>query len=291
MPVEQGGAPRRHHSEGAAAANVVPTVVGEVHAGAVVQHARVVVEVEPKEAQLRAVAPSEGQFPVGVREPKRQASVVDVRVEQLGGLFEVAVLDAQQVADAACAVLRHALERSVDEQLGAEGARPHLAFRLAHVAVAGADVHHRADASTVFGREGACVDVGVGQGVRVEHTEQPNAVEGVVDQHAVEQDLVLDGRPATDVELPALVAGGDEARQDLQGLDEVRRAAEAGDALDVRRTDGLNGSADLGGLFFTVRAHLGALERHDLGGQQEVLGDHLVVAHLHGLPQGLVLQA
>ena len=291
VPVEQGGAPWRNHGERAAAADVVPAVVGEVHAGAVVQHARVVVEVEPKEAQLGAVTPSKRQFPVGVREPKWQASVVDVGVEQLGGLFEVAVLDAQQVADAACAVLGHALQRPVHEQLGAEGTRPHLAFCLAHVAVAGADVHHRADASAVFGRESTSVDVGVRQGVRVEDAEQPDAVEGVVDQHAVEQDLVLDGRPAADVELSPLVACGDKARQDLQGLDEVRRTTKAGDAFDVGRADGLDGRADLGGLFFTVRAHLGAFERHDLGGQQEVLGDHLVVAHLHGLPQRLVLQA
>ena len=291
VPVEQGGAPWRHHGEGAAAADVVPTVVGEVHAGAVVQHARVVVEVEPKEAQLGAVAPSEGQFPVGVREPKWQASVVDVGVEQLGGLFEVAVLDAQQVADAACAVLRHALQRAVDEQLGTEGARPHLAFCLAHVAVACADVHHRADASSVLGREGARVDVGVGQGVRVEDAEQPDAVEGVVDQHAVEQDLVLDGGPTSDVELTTLVTCGDESRQHLEGLDEVRRATKTGDALDVRRADGFDRRADLGGLFFAVGAHFCAFKRHNLGGKQEVFGDHLVVAHLHRLAQCFVLQA
>ena len=104
MSVEQGGAPWGNHREGAPSANVVPTVIGEVHARAVVQHTRVVVEIEPKQAQLGAVPSTEGQLSIGVREAKWQASVVDVGIEQLRGLLEVAVLDAQQVTDAACAI-------------------------------------------------------------------------------------------------------------------------------------------------------------------------------------------
>ena len=80
----------------------------------------------------------------------------------------------------------------------------------------------------------------VGNDVRVEDTEEANAVEGIVDDHAVEQHLVLDGRSPADVELSALVTCGHKARKRLQHLHQVRRATQAGDALDVGGLDGLD---------------------------------------------------
>ena len=103
------------------------------------------------------------------------------------------MLHAQQVADAARAVLGHGPEWAVNQQFGTKGARPHTAFGFAHVSVARADVHHAADAPTVFGRKGPRVDICVGQCIGVKHTEKSDAVKGVVNQHAVEQHLVLDG--------------------------------------------------------------------------------------------------
>ena len=129
-------------------------------------------------------------------------------------------------------------KRTFDQELAAEWACPDATGEASEAAVPGGDVHDGADPPTVAATEASGVDVGVGDDVRVEHAEQANAVEGIVDDHAVQQDLVLDGRATADVELTALVSCGDETGQGLQHLHEVRRAAEAGNAFDVRRLDG-----------------------------------------------------
>ena len=78
-------------------------------------------------------------------------------------------------------------------------------------------------------------------------------MERVVYDHAVEQDFVLDGRAAADVELTPLVAGAHETGHDLEGLDQVRLAAEAGDALEVGGADGGDGEVDFRLGFLAVR--------------------------------------
>ena len=185
MSIEKCGAAWRHHREGAPTSDIPPSIVGKSHPGAVVQHAGVVVEVESKETQLGPVTTAKRQFAVGIGEPKRQTAIVDVWVKKLRALLEVAVLDAQEITDPAGAVLGHGTERTVDQQLRAKGTGPHFSFCLAHVPIARPDVHDRTDAASVFGRECACVNIRIGQGVGIKDAEQANAVKCVVDEHAV----------------------------------------------------------------------------------------------------------
>ena len=290
MSVQQNGASGRHNGEGSPSAHVSPAVVGKVHPSAVVQHTGVVHKVESKDAELRTIAPAKSDFAVGIGEAKRQPAIVDVRVEQLRRLLEVAVLHAQQVADAARAVFGHGPEWTVNQQFGTKGARPHTAFGFAHVSVARADVHHAADAPTIFGGKGPRVDVRVGQRVGVKHTEKSDAVKGVVNQHAVEQHLVLDGRTTTDVQLPPLVTRGHKTRQHLQGLHQIRGTTKAWNALDVCRTNGLYGGADLGRLFFTVCTNFSPLQGHYFGFKQDVAGQHLAISYLNRLTNCFIFE-
>ena len=80
------------------------------------------------------------------------------------------------------------------------------------VAVACGDVHDGGEATAVFGTEAAAVDVGVEDEVGFKDGVEANGVEGVVDNHAVEEAEVLNHGAAADVELSALVAGGVDAR-------------------------------------------------------------------------------
>ena len=151
VTVQEHGTSWGHHREGSATADIAPAVVRKVHARAVIQDTCVVVEIESEDTQLGTVAPAKSDFPERICETKGQPSVVDVGIEQLGSLIEVAVLDAQQVADAARTVLRHLAKRSVHEQLGPKRTGTHAALGLAHVAIACANVHDAANPSAVFG--------------------------------------------------------------------------------------------------------------------------------------------
>ena len=201
------------------------------------------------------------------------------------------MLDAQEITDPAGAVLGHGTERTVDQQLRAKGTGPHFSFCLAHVPIARPDVHDRTDAASVFGRECACVDIRIGQGVGIKDAEQANAVKGVVDEHSVQKYFVLDGGTSSDVQLPTLVSCRNKSWQHLQGLDQIRRASKTRDALDVCGTNGLHGRSDLGGLLLSLGRHLGTPQGHHLRGQQHIDADHLAILDGHWRPVVVVLQA
>ena len=164
VAVQQHRAAWRNHGEVASTAHVAPAIIGKGDPRAVVQDTGKVVESKPEEAQLGTVPAAEGQFAVAVCEAERQATVIDVGVKQLRALFKVTVLHTHQVADAT-RIVGHGLQRAVDEDFGAKGARPHFTFRFTHVAILGPDVHDRADAPPVFRRKRSRIDVRVGQGV------------------------------------------------------------------------------------------------------------------------------
>ena len=204
---------------------VAPVVVGD---GLIVAYR--VVEVEAEEADLAAGARVGRNLAVEVEKVEGQAAV-DVGVEQLGGLGEVGVLGGEQVGDGGLGGGGLLLDRTFQDEVGAEGVDAYLAGVVAFVAVARGDVHHRRHAAAVFGTEAAGVDVGVEDDVGLEDGVESYAVEGVVDNHAVQQAEVLYHRAAAYVELAALVAGRVDARQHLHVLRYVGRAADGGHLL------------------------------------------------------------
>lgn len=109
-------------------------------------------------------------------------------------------------------------------------------------------------------------------------------MEGIVNDHAVEQHLVLDGRSPADVELSALVTRGHEARQRLQDLHQIRRATQAGDALDVGGLDGLDRHPNSVELLPTFGRDDGAFQFNQARLQRDVARDDPIVEHHHFSP-------
>ncbi len=110
--------------------------------------------------------------------------------------------------------------------------------------VAGLDVEHGGDAPAVLGPEAAGEQFGAGDHVGVEDAEQPAQVEGVEDGESVQQDQVLVGGAAADVEGAGEVGGGDDAREHLDGAEDVR-LGEAGEHLQLAPGDDARGDARL----------------------------------------------
>ena len=183
------------------------------------------------------------------------------------------------------------LQRSFEGQFGAERTRPYAALGFHLIAIARLDVHHRRNAPTEFRAETTGVDVGIGNDIRIKHTEQADAVEGIVHDHAVEQHFVLDGRSAADVQLTALVARADESRQDLQCLDQIRLPTKTRNLLQITRSDGLDRHVHLGGLLFPIGVHLGTAQLDDLLFQQEIARGDFSIHQLNALGCALVFHA
>ena len=282
MTVQQDRTSRRHDGEVSSSTNVAPPVIGKRHAGAVIQHAGKIVETEPKQAQLGTIPPPKRHLSIAIGEAEWQPAIVDVRIKQTTALLQVAVLQTQQVTDAPRVVFRHGAQGTIQKNFGSKRTGSHLTFHFPHVAILGSDVHDGTDAPAVFGRKRPRVHIGVRKGIGVEHAEQTNAMEGVVDQHAVQKDLVLDGRTTSDVELSPLVTRGHESRKNLQGLNQVRSATKARDALDVCWTNGLDRGPNLGGLFLPIGPDLSPIQGHDRWFQQEIAGQDFVVLNLDG---------
>ena len=102
------------------------------------------------------------------------------------------------------------------------------------------NVHDGTDPAAITAAESSGVDVGIGNDVRIEHTKQSNAVECIVDDHPVQEHLVLDRRTSSDVQLTSLVSCGHESRQGLKHLHEVGRPSQTGNPFDVCRLNGLH---------------------------------------------------
>lgn len=269
--VEDGRGTGDEHEVGARAV-VLPVVVGD---GLVAEH--LVVETEAEEVQLAAGARVETQLAVDVEEVEGQAAV-DIAIELLGGLRQVGVLGGDEVGDGALRCGALAFQRSFQYEAGAEGVDAYLAAVVALVAVARRDVHHRRHASAVFGAEAACVDVGVEDDVGLEDGVEADGVEGVVDNHAVEEAEVLNHGAAADVELAALVAGGAHAGQHLHVLRYVGRAADGGHLLYLRRGDFLHADLCLQlALLLLAVGDFHGLEHLRRGPQVDGLGEDLAL--------------
>ena len=145
------------------------------------------------------------------------------------------------------------LQRTFKHHLGAKAVGTEFTRKSFLVTITGGDVHDGGDTAAIFGTETTGVDIGIADDIGIEHREQTDGVERIVDHHAIEQHLVLDGRTATDIELTALVASEDDARHHLQVLGKVGLTAHArnlGDGLGSDRNDrglGLSACLDLVG--------------------------------------------
>ena len=89
----------------------------------------------------------------------------------------------------------------------------------------------------IFCAEAASVHIGVADDVSVEHGEEADGMEGIINHHAVQKHLVLYGRAATDVELSALVAGGVDSGEHLEVLCKVGGATDRGHLAYLCGTD------------------------------------------------------
>ena len=144
------------------------------------------------------------------------------------------------------------------------------------VAVACGDVHDGGESAAVFGTEAAAVDVGVEDDIGFKDGVEADGVEGVVDNHAVEEAEVLDHGAAADVELSALVAGGVDAGEYLEVLSEVGGAADGGHLLDLRGGDFLDGNLCLYLAFlYTVVGDIDGTEGLALGFEGYVADESL----------------
>ena len=221
-----------------------------------------VVEREAEEVDLTAVGRVDGHLAVDVLEVEWQPALGGVWIQPLAGLLKVGVFGRQDERSRGTFGSFGFSDGAFQHHLGTEYAGSDFARDTLFVTVAGRNVHDRRDTAAVFGSKTARVDVGVADDVGVEHREEADGVEGIVDHHAVEQHLVLDGRAATDIELSALVTGEDDTRNHLEVLCQVSLSA------DTRNLgDGLGRHRNHRGLGLRTCLHLVGSDAHRLQGQ------------------------
>ena len=152
------------------------------------------------------------------------------------------------------------------------------------VAVAGADVHHRGDSAAELCP--ASIYLRRTDDVAVENREQTDGVEGIVDEHSIQQKHILYRGAASDVQLTALVAGGNHTGQHLQVLRKVGCAANRRHLLDVfgRYRDDRRACLCDHPLRFSI--HIDALQ-HDVVGRHCEIAVHHHVGDLDGVAYGL----
>ena len=259
---EDGTGAGDEHETGARAV-VAPVVVGE---SLVAEH--LVVESEAEEVNLAARPRVDGEFSVEVQKVEGEAAL-DIGVDEGGGTGEVGVFGREKVGYGDVAVLVLAFQRAFKEDIGPEGIEANLSAVAFLVAVAGGDVHDRRESAAVLGAEAAAVDVGVKDDIGLEDGVEADGVEGIVDNHPVEEAEVLYHGAAADVELATLVAGGVDAGQYLEVLRQVGGAADGGHLLDLRGSDFLDRDLCLYLAFFDA-----------------VVGDNYILEHGGGAFKG-----
>ncbi len=214
----------RDEGEVGAATGIGPAEVGDI------DEVEAVGEIEPEQVELAAVFADEGHFGVQVGKAEGKADIAEVgeagiaggegveggvgsvAIEHLGGLVEVGVFAGDEEGGAAAAAFLQFLDGPFEEHFRLEGACRDEAAEFLAVAFAGFDIYNGGNAAAVFGVEAAGEHIHAADGLGFEYGEEANGVERVVDGHAIEEDAVLHGRAAADVELAALVAGRDDAR-------------------------------------------------------------------------------
>ena len=109
----------------------------------------------------------------------------------------------------------------------------------------------------------------------------------VVNNHSVEKYFVLYWCSATNVKLPSLVAGGDDTRENLQVLRQVRFSANGWNLFDFFRCDLGDRNLDLGFLFFVCSRHFHGFEFDGRFFKVYFFGDDISCFQRKGLPDAV----
>ena len=158
------------------------------------------------------------------------------------------MLGSKQEAAAGACLRIHGFDGSLHQSFHLKGAGGSKTGKALFVAFPGADIHNSRYTAPVLGIESAGIHVHGANGLCLENGEETDGVEGIVDRHTVEQNLVLYRRTTPDIDLPALVAGDNDARQYRQVLGNVRFTARRRQC-----TDFLGGDGDFGDLHIGAR--------------------------------------
>ena len=129
--------------------------------------------------------------------------------------------------------------RSVDRQARCQDADARVDPELSVPGIA-LDGQHRRDPPAVLGREASGLQFDPVHHVRVEHGEDAPQVERVEDRHLVEEDEVLVGGAAADVERRREVRNGSHARKHFDGPERIR-FGDDGERLEGGGLDLLHG--------------------------------------------------
>ncbi len=179
---------------------------------------------------------------------------------------EEGVFHGEEVGDGRGAGVGLALEGAFEDEVGTKGVEAYLAGVATFVTVAGGDIHHRRETAAVLGAEATGVDVGIEDDVGLEDRIEAYGVEGIIDDHAIEEAEVLDHGAAADIELTALVAGGVDAGKHLHVLGQVGGATDGWQLLNLRGGDLFDGNLGLcATLFHTVGGDIDGFEHLDGG--------------------------
>ena len=125
-----------------------------------------------------------------------------------------------------------ACQRAFEVEAAGEQAYAQGALHLFDVAGLAVDSEHRGDAAAVFGGDAALVEVHIGHDVGVERREDAEEMRGVVDGALVEEDQVLVGRAAADVEAAGGLAYRLHAGEGEHRLEDVALAEGGGNLVE-----------------------------------------------------------
>ena len=187
-----------------------------------------VVETETEYVDAAVPGIFNGDFSVTVQVIVGEPVGVGVGVQHFGCLFQIGAFHGGYEGYVRRMFRSRFMQRTFQQQFGTEGTQVQFASETLAVPVAGTHIHDGRGASAVFCVESGRVDVCFQKDVGVKNGKQSDGMEGIVNGHAVQQYPVLYGRSAPDIQLSALVSGGNNARKHLQVLCQVRDAAKEG---------------------------------------------------------------
>ena len=163
-------------------------------------------------------------------------------------------------------------QRALQMQAAGQQAQAQGAFELLHVAFLGGNFHDRGNASAVIRRDGTLVQFHTVDQRRIESGEDAEQVGRIPQSHVIEQDEVLVGGAAADIETGRGLPHGFDARQGQDGLDQVSFSEGAGNPVDGLHRNALH--THLGGTVVAhgLRGNDGAVELGNPLGHRHIQG-------------------
>ena len=270
-----GGHVARHNHKVRSDAPVGPSIVG---------HRLVfdlVVKTETEEVEFGAVLRGQRDFAIKIQEPEGKALVAHIGVEEAGGLVQIGALARQNETERGFPVIFQFDQRTFQEHLALDVAEVDFAGDVLFIAIARFNVHHGRDTPAKLGPEATGIDIGAAHNVHIKHREDADGVERAIEDDAVEQEHILDGRAAAHINLAALVAGGDDARQHLQILGKVGLTADGGHLAHILGRDTDDGGACFLLAPLSLTHNLHRLQHRGRGLQGVTFGDRGIFAEFY----------